>query len=325
MLRKLTYLSLFIGIFTIAYCKNVILLTGLPCAGKTTIAKEFHRLLPGSVLLDGDEVRKTINKDLAFTKKDREENLRRVVEMTKLVSRSSEYVILSFVSPYENIRTYMKNAFEKEGIKFYEVFVNAPLKVCIQRDVKGMYQKAIDKKIPHFTGITDPYDVPKNADLVCYTDKETIEESVDKLFGLIRVANPLKKHAVFIGRWTPFHKGHFEIMRKVYEEDPSRPLLVLVREREIEHWSSKARKEMVETSLRKMNIPATVQIIPDIDSVNWGRDVGYTPRMISVDNKVAVISGTDIRNRLKANDPSWKQYVCDGVDEVIEKYYSLEQ
>lgn len=129
-----------------AHETTVVLLTGLPCAGKTTIANGLHDLFPESVVIDGDVVRSTINKDLGFTKEDREENLRRVIEMTKMVSHSTPLVFLAFVSPYDSIRQEMKDEIEGAGMTFCEVFVHAPLETCIERDCKGMYAKGLRRK-----------------------------------------------------------------------------------------------------------------------------------------------------------------------------------
>lgn len=298
--------------------KTVVLFTGLPCAGKTTISKKVHEHLPNSVMIDGDAVRKTINKDLGFSKEDREENLRRVVEMAKLVAESTPLTLLSFVSPYEGIRAHLRSEFEKSGIKFLEVFVNAEQKTCIDRDVKGMYAKALAGEIAHFTGISAPYEAPSTPDLVCNTDQETLEESTGKVIAALGRPHPQQAHALFIGRWSPFHKGHWAIMEKVYKENPDRPLMIFVRDNESEYWSAEFRKGMVEAAMAKMNIPATVMIIPDIDSVNWGRGVGYTPRMVDVDVSIQNwYSGTKIRGMLENKDESWRSFVCDGADDYI--------
>jgi len=316
---KKVFIFLFFSITTILFADNktVILFTGLPCSGKTTLAKSLHAALPNSIVLDADEVRKTINKDLSFSKEDREENLRRITQIAILLTQSTDTVIMAFVSPYNSIREYMRTTIENEGINFLEIFVQASLKECIKRDVKGMYKKALDGEIKLFTGISSPYENPQNPDLTCNTENSTIDNCTDDIFGILKIANPKKAHAVFIGRWSPFHKGHWEIMKKIYEEDKNRPLLILVRNTPNEYWSAEERKQMVEIALRKMNVPGTVMIIPDIDSVNWGRDVGYTPRMIDVDIVAKSISGTKIRNMIKENDDSWKDFVCPGVDEII--------
>ena len=300
--------------------KHVIWLTGLPCSGKSSIAEKIHELVPNSTVLDGDLIRKTLNKDLRFTPEDRAENLRRVTEITKIALHSSPLVIVACISPSKKVREYAENELQKfdKNVRFSLCFVDAPLELCIKRDVKGMYKKALSGDIPKFTGVSAPYELPVTASVICNTDQETILESAEKILSSLSIVSPHKPHALFIGRWAPFHKGHFAIMEKVYKEDPSRPLMIFVRNTKVEHWSAIERKEMVEIAMKKMKIPATVMIIPDIDSVNWGRGVGYTPRMIDVD--VAIkngYSGTKIREMLHGDNDSWKDFVCPGVDEYL--------
>lgn len=301
----------------------VLSFTGLPCAGKTTLAKTLHKIIPNSVVLDADEVRSTINKDLYFSAKDRKENLRRVSQIAILMSKSSSLVILSFINPYESTRQYMRKTIEDQNIKFIEVFVDASLKKCMERDVKGMYKKAMEGKISNFTGISKGvsaiYKKPKKPDLICNTEKKTVDECINDIISILNISHPYEKHAVFIGRWSPFHKGHWEIMKKVYEENKKRPLLVLVRNTKTEYWSAETRKKMVETALNKMKIPNKVMIIPDIDSINWGRTVGYKTRMIDVDKIPKQISGTKIREMIRKKDKSWKDFLCPGVPEIIIK------
>lgn len=314
---RMIFFTVFCAILSFAENKTVILFTGLPCAGKTTLSRALHKIIPNSVILDADEVRSTINRDLSFSKKDREENLRRVSQMAILISKSSPYVILSFINPYESTRRFMRETIEKENIKFVEIFVKASVKECSKRDVKGMYKKAFEGKLAHFTGVSAPYEVPKNPDLTCNTEKRSVDRCINDILSFLNISHSHQKHAVFIGRWSPFHKGHWEIMRKVYEKDKKRPLLILVRDTKIEYWPAEIRKKMVETSLDRMNIPHKVMVIPDIDSVNWGRGVGYKTRMIDVDMSKKAISGTKIRELIQKKDTSWKNFLCPGVSEII--------
>lgn len=310
-------LSIVTTTFSFATQKRAIWLTGLPCSGKTTIAREFNKRFASSVVIDGDEVRKHINSDLGFTKQDREEHLRRITEIGKVTLSSVDTVLIACVSPYQSVRDAARNAFEKEGYSFYEVFVDAPVDTCIERDVKGMYKKAIEGEIPSFTGISAPFETPTKADLVLNTKEETLSESIGKLIERVGLIDPQQPHALFIGRWSPFHRGHWEIMNTVREENPDRPLLIFVRDTGTEYWSPEFRKGMIEAGMKKMGIKATVQIIPDIDSVNWGRGVGYTPRLVDVDARVHSISGTKIREGIREGSEDWKQFVCPGVAEYI--------
>ena len=155
--------------------------TGLPCCGKTTIADKVAGILKAEgrkvERLDGDTVRKGLTSDLGFSKEDRNENIKRVTFVAKLLTRNEVIVLATFVSPYEVRR--MKT---REDIgEFMLVYVKAPVEVCIERDVKGMYKKALAGEIKNFTGVDDPYEEPEAPELVVETDKETLEESVQKV------------------------------------------------------------------------------------------------------------------------------------------------
>lgn len=155
--------------------------TGLPCSGKTTLANVVREELEkrGYYVesLDGDVTRKYLSKGLGFSKEDRDENIRRVGFVCSLLTKAGAIVTAAFVSPYEAIR---KEIREQIG-DFVEVFVRCPVEVCIERDVKGMYKKALAGEIKNFTGISDPYEEPSNPEVIVDTDKETIEESARKV------------------------------------------------------------------------------------------------------------------------------------------------
>lgn len=159
--------------------------TGLPCCGKTTIANRVAKILreDGYKIerLDGDIVRKNLSSDLGFTKQDRNENIKRVTFVAKLLTRNGVIVLATFVSPYIERRQKTR----EEIIDFIEVYVKAPIEVCMERDVKGMYQKALAGEIKNFTGVDDPYEEPLDPELVLYTDKETIEESAQKVLNVM--------------------------------------------------------------------------------------------------------------------------------------------
>lgn len=155
--------------------------TGLPCSGKSTIANRVAEILKNKGYkveqLDGDVTRKYLSKGLGFTKEDRDENIRRVGFVAKLLTRNGVFVTAAFVSPYREIRDEIR----KEIGNFVEVYVKCPVEVCIERDVKGMYKKALKGEIKNFTGIDDPYEEPLNPEVIVETDKETVDESVDKV------------------------------------------------------------------------------------------------------------------------------------------------
>jgi adenylylsulfate kinase len=155
-------------------------LTGLSGSGKTTIAQELKRRFQGQRFIeamDGDEIRKGLSHDLGFSKEDRNEHNRRVIFCSKLLARSGVIVVVALISPYRETRRYAKEQIPR----MMEVFVKAPLDICIERDPKGLYKKAIAGEIKQFTGIDDPYEEPLTPDLIVETDKETVQESVDKI------------------------------------------------------------------------------------------------------------------------------------------------
>ena len=159
--------------------------TGLPCSGKTTIAKEVKRILEEKdidvELLDGDTVRDYIrNKD--FSKEGRNKHLRYIALMARLLSKRNVVVLCSFVSPYRENRDFAREINDN----FIEVYVKTPVEVCIQRDVKGMYKKALAGGIKGFTGIDDPYEEPDNPEVLVETDKESLEECVRKVLNKLR-------------------------------------------------------------------------------------------------------------------------------------------
>jgi len=151
--------------------------TGLSGAGKTTIAKLVAQQLRdrGNKVerLDGDIVRQSLTRDLGFSKEDRNRNIERVTFVAKLLTRNGVAVLCSFISPYRERRAKSR----QEIGEFIEVFVECPVEVCAQRDVKGLYKKAFAGEIQNFTGVSDPYEDPEDPEIVCHTADETVEES----------------------------------------------------------------------------------------------------------------------------------------------------
>ena len=158
--------------------------TGLSGSGKSTIANalesRLNSLNVSTYPLDGDNIRLGICKDLTFSPEDRTENIRRIAEIANLFVDAGIVTLASFVSPYFNDREYVRNTV---GAKNYvEVFVSTSLDECERRDVKGLYKKAREGEIKNMTGISAPYETPKNPDLEIDTLKESLDESVDKIF-----------------------------------------------------------------------------------------------------------------------------------------------
>jgi len=157
----------------------VVWLTGLPGAGKTTIARELEPKLrkmewPVEVL-DGDELRQNLSKGLGFSREDRETHLRRAAFVAKLLSRNGVAVIAAFISPYRNVRDYAR----KETTNFLEIYVKCSVQTCAKRDPKGLYKKASAGEIKDLTGPQDLYEEPTTPDLIVDTEKLNLAESVD--------------------------------------------------------------------------------------------------------------------------------------------------
>jgi adenylylsulfate kinase len=155
--------------------------TGLSGSGKSTISNALEARLRslGTKLeiLDGDIVRTNLTKGLGFSKADRDENIRRIGFVSHLLTRNGVIVLVSAISPYRNIRDEVRDRIGD----FIEVYASAPVEVCEERDVKGLYKKARAGEIKNFTGISDPYEPPLNPDVNCETHRETLEESVEKV------------------------------------------------------------------------------------------------------------------------------------------------
>lgn len=156
--------------------------TGLSGSGKSTLANALEKRLVAmgkhTMLLDGDNIRMGLNRDLGFTEVDRVENIRRIAEVAKLMNDAGLIVLTAFISPYKKDR---ENAREIIGDDFFEVYVSTPIEECEKRDVKGLYQKARKGGIPNFTGISSPYEIPESPDLIINTKEISVEEAVEQI------------------------------------------------------------------------------------------------------------------------------------------------
>ena len=166
----------------------VIWLTGLSSAGKTTLGAAVCQRLSASGYriehLDGDCVRECLSKGLGFSREDRIENIRRIGFVAELLKRHGVIVVVSAISPYRDGRDEIRGLI---GESFIEVFVDAPLSVCEERDPKGLYKKARTGLITEFTGLDAPYEAPHSPEIRCRTDMETIEQSTDKVLEFLRL------------------------------------------------------------------------------------------------------------------------------------------
>ena len=161
----------------------VIWFTGLNCSGKSTIANALETKLNNmryhTYLLDGDNIRHGLNSDLGFSHEDRIENMRRVGEVAKLFVDAGIITLCAFISPFKETRNAVRSLFD-EG-EFIEVFVDTPLEICKQRDVKGHYKKALAGKLAGFTGVDSPYEPPENPEIVIKTENCGIDAAADKI------------------------------------------------------------------------------------------------------------------------------------------------
>ena len=164
----------------------VIWLTGIPGSGKTTLAVELKKYyeqkdIPVEIL-DGDEIRKTLSKDLGLSPEDRKEHNRRVIFVAQILAKNNVTTIVTLISPYRETRAFARN----EIPNFVEVWIKTSVDECIKRDPKGLYKKALAGEIKNLTGLNAPYEEPQNAELVVDTEKHNVEESVDLITSTLK-------------------------------------------------------------------------------------------------------------------------------------------
>lgn len=165
----------------------VLWFTGLPSSGKSTLADavsvELKKYNIPFEKIDGDVVRRTISKDLGFSKKDIEENGRRASSLAKNFTKKKICVLASIISPYKNTRNHIRR---KIGRDFIEIYTKCDPNICVQRDVKGLYKKALAGEIQNFIGISIKYEEPDNPEIVVETDKESVEQCTQKILGYLK-------------------------------------------------------------------------------------------------------------------------------------------
>ena len=287
-------------------------LTGLPCSGKTSLAVKLSNILTlgykKNDVLDGDELRKHFSKGLGFSREDRIENGNRIALLASKIAKHNGISIVSLVSPYQEMRDNARAMVEKEGGKFFEVFVKTPLEVCKNRDTKGMYALANTGVIQNFTGVSDPYEEPTNPDLVV-SGEQNILDSVNAIITLLASEGCVgmfayRPRALFIGRWQPFHNGHDYIIREKLREGI--PVLIAVRDTPIDLGNPFTLEERMDM-IRMAYVGEDVQVIsiPDIESVNIGRNVGYAVNEYQVPENIKGISATQIRKLMAENN--WEE------------------
>ena len=317
---------------------KVIWFTGLSGSGKSTIANALDEVLHKrglkTYILDGDNVRMGLNKDLGFSPQDRKENIRRISETAKLFADAGTIVLTAFISPYQEDR---QQAREIIGdLDFSEVFINTPLEECERRDPKGLYKKARAGEIKGFTGIDAPYEEPENAQVIL--NGGTIQEQVDILvdyidnrdkkkgwtkinYGGVPTTNEDKKYAIFVGRFQPYHHGHIALIRQKLDEGV--PALILIRDIEPDAKNPFTTQEtalMITKYHKAKGDDVHVMIIPDIESVNFGRGVGYEVNEFDPPKNIGWISATNIRESIKKDSDDWKVMVDESIQRDVAHY-----
>jgi len=173
---------------------KILWFTGLSGAGKSTLAhaleEQLHDYGARTYVLDGDNVRKGLCKDLGFSEQDRIENIRRIGEMSRIMMDAGLIVMTAFISPFRRDRRIVRELVN-EG-DFIEIFCDTPLSVCESRDIKGLYKKARAGEIPEFTGISSPYETPEQAEIIVESGSSTIEECVDDLINFLKEKEIIK-------------------------------------------------------------------------------------------------------------------------------------
>lgn len=198
--------------------------TGLPCSGKTTLAEKLADELKKRgyrpECFDGDITRKYLSKGLGFSKEDRDENIRRVGFVCSLLTRHDVITTAAFVSPYRSIRTEIRQMIGN----FVEVYVKCPVEKCMERDVKGMYKKALAGEIKNFTGVSDPYEEPETPEIIVETGRETETESLNKILNKLEELHYVgtKSDHIFIPEYI---RGE---LQKMAERDKSPDLQTMV-------------------------------------------------------------------------------------------------
>lgn len=303
-------------------------LTGLSGAGKTTLSynvkQQLEKLGLKVEVIDGDDYRQTLCKDLGFSKADRIENIRRLGFVGKVLARNNVVVILSAINPYEEARKELKENIPQNKT----VWIDCGLETLQERDTKGLYERAFlpenhPDKLNNLTGVNDPFETPEDADLIIKTDAESVEESSAKLLNFIleniepRRSN--KPKALFIGRWQPYHNGH----RWLIEQKLSQkiPVLIAVRDVAPDEKNPLTTEQTIEI-LKTFYDGEDVEIITisNIESVNFGRAVGYEINEFTPTEDIGNISATEIRKHLGEKSDAWKEKVDERIHDLIVKY-----
>jgi len=297
-------------------------LTGLPAAGKTTIAEallakleERGRLV---TMLDGDgAMRRMLSTELGFTKEDRNRNVLRAGFVAAEIVKHGGIAICALVSPYAGARALVR---EMIGTAFVEVYVHTPLVVCEKRDPKGLYRQARAGELKHMTGIDDPYEEPDPDTLNLQIDGDWPVEKNVEIISIYLEDRGLLGHldepaALMIGRYQPWHEGHRALFIKALEMEG----YVVIGVRETQGRGDKNPftftevKARIEESLSAFVGSFEIRRLPNITNIVYGRDVGYRITHVDLEPEIEAISATQIRSILnirgKPDGVEWKDQV----------------
>jgi adenylylsulfate kinase len=269
-------------------------------------------------------------KDLGFSKSDRIENIRRLGTLANVLVRNDVIVIMAAINPYESVRQELKAQYEN----VHTVWIDCNLETLFQRDTKGLYRRAMlpkehPEKISNLTGVDDPFELPENPDLVIDTQKTTEADATQILLDYI--LSHLKKSptiqstdnapkAMFVGRWQPFHKGHQWIIEQKLALGI--PVLIAVRDMVPDEKNPLTADQTV-SLIQKVyedNAMVTTMVIPDIESINYGRTVGYQVNEMVPPTHIAAISASEIRQRFQEGSDAWKSFIDPAIHGLLERY-----
>lgn len=284
---------------------KVLWFTGLSGSGKTTIAKALKGTLHNAVHIDGDVTRAGLCSDLGFTIEDRNENIRRVTEITKILHEAGHNVIVSFISPTRKMRQFARDQFEDGD--FFEICLTTPMSVCKKRDPKGLYAKVKQGLIKNFTGIDSSYEMPQFPEFAINTAECSVGQACHEILNGIQGTHEyLKckfeedtKTAIFIGRFQPPHDGHFLHVETLLNEGKR----VLIGLRDIPNsennpYGVEFRKEKFQERFGdKVDFFVISETSTGGLEVVYGRKVGWDIREVRFDKKIENLSATEIRNK----------------------------
>lgn len=266
--------------------KKIYWLTGLPCSGKSSIAKELSRHIYAEIL-DGDNIR-NLTDNYNFSNELRALHMVYIAAMAHYISKHQN-VIVSLVSPIRNVREAIKKKYDN----LYEIYVKCSLEICKQRDAKGMYAKAMRGEITNFTGIQEGYEEPLNPHMIVRSDKNSIDECVNQILTL----HENKPKALLIGRWQPLHEGHKWLIEGVQKK--GHDILLGIRHTPLDKNNPFSVQERIDMIQNMFGDSIDYIVLPDIAGVYYGREVGYKVEELKPPEDISNISATKIRQMKK--------------------------